>query len=586
MASYDSYSFYRRVWARQDELDKERKLWDPQRQEIVEHFRPDLPVYGAEESSAETGTFLHQTMTEGTGAWAAQVMARGFQSAMVGPSLKWFRHVMRQIRLRGIDPINAWLQRFDDYLCEGVYRPSNFYEVIGQNVLDGITIGSPVMLIEQDYKRRCLQCKLPHYDQNYLMRDWFGEDIGYHRKFELNNLNAARRFGRKNLPPTIQDELKNGEHFKKHTYLQAVYDAGDPILRNFTDEPPPRPDGSNLMYRPLVVRPWVEFYFCRDSQGDARYEAALPAGVPGYHHKPFCAWHYWRNDHETYARTPAWYAIYDEKGGMSGWATMHDSAQLAASPAMIGLAAMKGRTGPHKVKAGRWTWAKTAEEYDRPPRPIVDNLRYPHAMEFVDRLDDKRKRHFHIDLFRMLDEYHREHKQPPTAFEIAQMLAEKNAQIGPAIESFDRGLLGPVDARIVEIEARSGRLFRETEPPEELLGMTLDDMMPVFTGPLAQAQKVAVTMRRVQDPLTMAAPIFDIWPDAKYKVKADVLTERILEDLDFYQDAIATEQEYNAIMDFLTRQRARQTALEEANLAAETVSKLAGKEPLKALGAA
>lgn len=569
MTAYSKTCFYDRVIARQSEMESDRSIWDAQRQDIVEYYRPDLTVYS--DSSAETGSFVHEAMVEGTGAWAAGVMARGFQSAMVGPSLKWFRHLMSRMRLRGVDRINAWLQRFDDYMREGVYRPSNYYELMGQNVLDGISIGSPVMLMQEVVGKGFIHFKLPHYMQNYLMRDDWGEDIAYHGKWELSNLSAMRHFGKENLPPTIQQELESGNHKTKHKYLHVIYEVGDPILYDFEDDSDQwqKPKGSNIMYRPVIMRRWCQYYFCMDST-DIGYKGALPAGIPGFDYKPFSAWHYWRNSHETYARTPSWYGIYDEKGGQGAWTTMYEAAHRAGDPPMLLLAAMKARA---RIRPGGRTYAQDDNEYDRPPKEIITSARYPHAIDFVDRIDDKRQRHFHVDLFRMLDRYHQEHKQPPTAFEIAQMIAEKNAQIGPAIESFDRGLLSPVDQRLMEIEARSGRLFNQTEPPEELMGMTLDDLMPMFTGPLAQAQKIAVTMRKIMDPLSMAAPVFEQWPDAKYKIKGDVLVEKLLEDLDFYQEAIATEEEYDAIMDALTRQRAKERALQEASVVADMVPK-------------
>jgi hypothetical protein len=207
-------------------------------------------------------------------------------------------------------------------------------------------------------------------------------------------------------------------------------------------------------------------------------------------------------------------------------------------------------------------------------------------MDFVDRISDNRKRHFHIDLFRLLDEFTRTHKQQPTAYQVAQMLNEKNVQIGPAIQSFERGLLGPVDNIFMEIEINSGRFWRETEPPDTVF-QTNGNLQPRFTGPLAQAQRLSVAMRRLTDSLSMATPIFDRWPDSIHKIDEGVLLERVLEELDFYQDAIVDQDTYNEIKEAISMSRQRQAMLENASVAADVAQKLGTEtqdgSPLKQL---
>ena len=127
MTAYNKLNFYERVMSRHAELVQDKQIWVPQLQSIVEHFRPDLTI--SSKNSAD-GAFLHDNIVEGTGPWAAGVMARGFTGATVGRTLKWIRHQMGQMKFRGHDELNAWLQRVDDYLREQVYGQSNFYEII------------------------------------------------------------------------------------------------------------------------------------------------------------------------------------------------------------------------------------------------------------------------------------------------------------------------------------------------------------------------------------------------------------------------------------------------------------------------
>lgn len=570
---YKDDTFYKRAMARQAQMEADRSEWDSQREVIVEHFRLDITKYAAK-STSEVGKFLHDGVVEGTGAWSAGVMARGFTGSMVGSTLKWLRSVFSQMSYRGNDRLNEWLQHLDDYLLETTFKRSNFYEAIGPDVLDGITIGSPVMISEEDEKTGAIVCKCPHYKENYIMRDWFGNDVAYHRKFEADAINAALFFGRDNLPKDVQDSLKDGDHTKKSTYLMVIYHQDDPIFHDLKKHSGEKV--SNIIYEPVPMRPWC-LYYMPYACSDVRYQGALPAGAPGYFHKPFNAWHYYRNPNETYARTPAWQAIYDEKGGQSAWTSLYEVGEKAARRPLIALKEMKGNV---KTAPGKVTWVEDDRQYDSPPKPLDENINYPHHADFVDRVDNKRKRHFHIDLFRMLDEYHREHKQPPTAYQISQMLAEKNLQIGPAISSFDKGLLGPIYERFIEIELRSGRLAKQVPPPPEFFD-TDGDIVCQLIGPLAQAQKLAVTMRRIMEPLQMADYIFEKWPDSVNKIKPDILLEKLLEDSDFYQNALNSKEDYDQIIASLNMARQEMMNLEKFKLFADSASKLDNKDSPK-----
>jgi hypothetical protein len=217
-------------------------------------------------------------------------------------------------------------------------------------------MGSPVMLIEENIADRVIECKLPHYSENYLKRDWFGNDILYHREFEISSMTAMMKFGKENLPESIQKQLERGDHTTKSKFLMVVYSAGDPIFDDLNDSDVEA--RGNVQIQPVVNRPWVMHHFVMEAT-DKKDQGHLPERNYGYFHKPFAAWHYWRNSQETYARTPAWAAIYDEKGGQAAWTTMFDVAESAARPAMMGMGSMRtwGRVSLHGHKTTRNTTA-------------------------------------------------------------------------------------------------------------------------------------------------------------------------------------------------------------------------------------
>lgn len=541
---YAKRKFYDRVYDRHAEMKKHRNLWDPQCDDIVEYCRPDL-ILGDSLTTSE-GEFQGESIVEGSAFFSELTWQRGFMGLQVGAKINWLRYVLRVLDTRmakyfkGNDRVNKFTQELQHYMLE-VYRRSNYYSEMPNFVLDGGTIGSPVMLIEEDLVNTKNVCKVPHYTQRYLKKDWFGNDIALHIEHEMTLLEAVGFFKRENLPRTMQNKLKAGHHSDMVKFLQVIYRAGDEILRDLPDSVP-------------ILGPWMEFYFASEQVEETEKR---PIRAKLYRSKPFVSWHYSRRSNETYARTPAWWAIYDIKGNSAGWETLFLTAEKQADPPMIMLQQMRARTD---LMPGGEVLAATDKEYDRPPKPIEQNTKYPFVVDFMDRLRGNIDRFFHVDLFMQIQNYQKEHTQPPTAYEIMRMEAEKNVQIGPAIEGYEK-FMGEVDGRMMEIENNAGRL---PEIPPEIQDLAEGTIEPMFVGPLAQAQMVGQMFQKLQSGMgivEMVAPYSE--EAARFKLKWPELMEKALENIDFYQDIINSQEEYDFIVQSV-REEQRQMAMAEA----------------------
>ena len=582
--AWEELSLYDRfVYRRQVDMEKDREPFDKVREEVVHYLRPDLTGNADTDTGKPTGKIV-----DSTGAFDANIMSNWFVGNLVGPSLDWIRYRMSDRRLKGNDVFSAFLQRSAEFMLEDVYPYpySNFYETNNNFALDGITIGSPVMLLEEDPVSRNKITTIPHYTENYLMRDWFGNDVAYHRKWKVTNFAAMQAFG-DSLPFNIQTEISQGQLDIKHTYLMCIARAGDAIFKY--ENPIPE----NTI--PLL-RPWMQLWFAVPA-GDItqklplNYRLAppeqggglLPTTSPGYWHKPFHAWHYKRLSFETYSRTPGWSALPDVKGLNQAWRTIHEVAQQKARPAVSALEKLKGKL---HLGAEGVTWL---ENMGDEPKAYNDNANYSWAMDFIDGRTKTVGRHFFADMARMIETYSRDHKQPPTAYQLSQMISETMVLVGPAITGYAGPFLNAIDEQFLELEMRSGRFFAQTEPPDEILE-TSGVMQPVFTGPLIQALRGAMLSKRIQQPLTMAAPIFDIWPDAKHKIRAADLVEKILEGHDFPQDLIVGGEEYEGVMESVNAERQQQKALDNMEQMAKIVPELQSEtnenSPLKAISEA
>ena len=600
MPTWDQQNLYERfVDYRQVEMESEKGLYSDVNKEVVEYLRPDLTG----NTDSDIGKAMGGSIVEGTAHFDAAVMAKWFMGNMVGPALHWIRYEMSQRKFRGDDTFNAFLQRMADFMLEQVYAYpySNFYEVNGHFVLDGLTTGSPVMLTEYDAENTRNVCILPHYTENFLLRNWFGDDTAYHRKFQVSNFQALQAFGSKGpdgkavagiLPAMIRNEISQGQYSTKHSYLMCIARAGDAIFQDLKPE-----------YQIPLIRPWMQLWFCmeastaeekhplnyqpmqRDNEPNVRQDGSqilMPTSAPGFYHKPFNAWHYHRLPHETYSRTPGWYSLPDVKGLNSAWRTIHDTANEAAAPSTMAVESLKGKL---KLGAKGVTWIPD-EQWDKKPATFDRRAQYSWAMDFIERRDKTVGRHFFRDIARMIENYSRDHTQPPTAYQLSQMISETLVLIGPAITSYAGPALGTINELFLESQMLTGRLFAETDPPDELFE-TNGEVNAVFTGPLLQGLRLSMQAKQIEQPMMMVTPIFEMFPESKYVIRGSDLVEKILEGSNFPQEIIVPKKERDEAIAAMREEVAQAKMIERMGAMSDIVPKLQGetseKSPLRAI---
>lgn len=234
------------------------------------------------------------------------------------------------------------------------------------------------------------------------------------------------------------------------------------------------------------------------------------------------------------------------------------------------------------------TWIPD-QNWEKKPETFKRQANYTWAMDFIDRRSDTVGRHFFRDMARMIDSYSREHTQPPTAYQLSQMISETLVLIGPAITSYAGPALQNIDDQFMESQTGTGRLFAETMPPDELFESS-GGVSPVFTGPLLQGLRYAMLSKRIEQPLMMAAPIFELAPEGKQAVRWVDLVEKILEGGDFPQDIIVPKEERDAAIEAMHADQRQQQMVEQMGEVAGMVPQLQGEtaegSPLRAMSEA
>ena len=567
--AYSSMKFARRIINRQAEYEIRRGLTDAQNDVICELFRPDL-VKGLVGQKQE-GAFSGSGIIEGTGPHAAIVWSRGFTGNMVSRKSAWFRDKVKEppswmgVKFKGNDEVNRYIQDMDDHLNE-VYRRSTFHDVILQYALDGGTTSSPVMLRERDIVNDRIVCKVPDYSQRWIDKDIFGMDNVLHIKWEWNALEAKEMFGSEQLPQVVKVQLDNGAHYSKTEYLQCIYPAGDPIFDDL-------PEGEEI----AVTHPWMEFFICLDAT-DTEQKTLKPLNRgPGYYSRPFSSWHYWRNWHEIYGRSMAWWAVYDVKGNNKYWESIFGEAELNLQPPTWAMGYLNGimDLGPRGQN-----FAQGEDDYERPPQFLDRHSNYRASMDFADRLAIAIKRHFHNDIFMGATAAVQGQDQPESVYAHWLMESERNVQLLPQVETFENQFLRDNHEAFIDSERMAEPAYpwgRLPEPPDIVKEYGDGTADVEFIGRLSMSQERDITLQRYFNNIGMSEIFFKYDPMLVNKIKWGQTYEKFLEAGNFPAADIVPEEEYEAIRQAIN-QRDLQAELAETGLKeAQAAKNLQGK---------
>jgi len=576
--AYAVQTLCKRIVNRQGDYETQRALVDAQTDEICELFRPDL-VKG-KVGEKKIGAFEGSKIVEGTGPYSALIWQRGFLGSMLSRKSDWFKDRLKEppswtgIKFKGNDQVNQYLQDFDDHVSS-IYKRSNYYDVMPNFVLDAGTVGSPVMLKEQDIINDRLIFKVPNYSQRWLAKDIFGRDNVVHIKWEWNAIEALEFFGKDQLPSIVKQQLKNGTHYIKSQYLQVIYPAGDPIF-------------DNLPKAVDVTHPWMEFFVFLDNKDQTNQKTLKPLNKgPGYFTRPFSTWHYWRNWHEVYGRSMAWWAIYDVKGCNAMWEALFGEAEMSVRPPTWAMGELCGLLdlGP-----GGQNWADSVQSYQTPPMFLNRGANFNVAIDFADRIKGSIERHFHVPLFMMVNQLAFSRNQPETAYGLFRMEAERTGQLAPQVETYENQVLGDTHESILDMERMAEPAYpwgRLPQPPDIVLENSEGVLDVEFIGQLSMAQVRDRTINNFYRNIGISELVFGIKPETIEKVKWSTALERVLEAGNFAQNDIVPEEEYQALIQAMN-QRAKQAELaEQAPKITQAVKNLQGvtekQSPLKLL---
>ncbi len=561
MPQWQDKPLFDRIFDLLAQIEKKHVKFNRARDSIVDYFRPDL---GSDVDPDGDGTFFGENIYDGVGPWAVGVMSRGFQGGLVSADADWIAHETRRTELDDVDELDLWLQEVKGHVS-AAYQNSNFYRVLPNFTKDGITIGSPLMFIEEsDVVAGTITFKPQHYKTVFIFYGPDNEPEGVIIKDEnwtlkkiVDKFAKTEDQQKEKLSRQLVSGIDNGAYYKEHTIIRAVFKRNNPVwdVAEFA-----KPAGE-----------WISVYFEAKTQEDRKNDPLL---TEQYFSRPFVTWNFDKKFHEAISRTPAFEAIYDIITQQQITLDGLDNLNLKNHPPRQVLEDHRNSID-FDAQGLNFT---SREDYKFPPRALdmIGDIRL--SKEELELNAQRVKRWFFTDQFLKFTDLTATLREQPSVAQIVKIAAELAVQVNPGIATYTTGFLADTDARILDILVRQGRGPFAPERLDEIFQIVagiigpkeaaLMSLIPVFIGPLARAQKVKQELDPMLDGLSALIPLFEVYPDLKNAIREYPTAQDILRAVGFPLKNLRPEDEYDQIVAELNEARARmeqqQFALEAA----------------------
>lgn len=528
----------KQIIKRQKQLEELRQPWDNLWYSICQYVVPRrYDITGDKEKGRKVGTDIY----DGTPLGALNLLADGLHGYLVSPSIQWFRLQFRNRALNENWYVRKWLQECAEQMY-AEFASSNFYESMSEYFLDGGSIGTATLYIEEDINEDVINFSCRHPGEIFIAENKYGKVDTVYRRFKLSARQAEQRFGKDVLSERLKLAAKQtpDQEFK---FYHAVFPNTD---RDVTKQ-----DNKNFPFASVYVE----------------VDAEEVVGQSGYRMNPFHVWRWKKNSNEVYGRSPASDALVDIIKLNQIGKDMLQASHMSVDPPLNVPQEMKGRVRIHPHGMNYYT------SDGRTISPIHTGINFPVGVDREERAQKIIEDHFKVDFFLMLARAEREQ----TATEVLEKAGEKAAVLGTTIGRLNSECLNPVIDRVFDILWNAGKL---PEPPGEVLASGESRIEVDYLGPLAQAQRRFFRTQGIASSFERAAPIFQLAPETVDVIDFDEALREILDASGAPVKAIRTRDDVKEIREARNQAAQQQAQMEQMERGAGVTKQLAQADKL------
>lgn len=531
---------YRRRWSTLDQSAEEYKpLW----RELNEYVLPWSGRFlfsDRDIKEIRRGKNVYNSVTNN----AVETAASGLHGGLTSPSRPWFELTASDPDLMEDAEVKTWI--YNLLLNERrVLSKSNFYGMIGVLYREMLVYGQGVMLIESDIKNGGIRCRTLTCGEYRLAA---GSDLRIntlYRKYAATAAQLREDFEEKNLSQAVKDALKHGRLDDVFYIIHCIQPWG-----TFDSSTHPT---------------WeYESVYFEESSDDHD----LLLARRGYRTKPFVAVRWGVKGDDVYGYGPGVMSLSDIRQLQTQERAYVNAVNWVADPAWVVPTSLKDRVANGDIRPGVVVEADTQDA--QVIRPLMsqgfdfNNIRQKIA-EVVERIREA----FYNPLFLMVTS----RQQAMTATEVAQLVEEKSAVLGPVLESIQSEVFDVVIERIYDI--MDNELTIIPPAPESLRGA---DLKVEYISLLAKAQRIA-GFGDLQYFLGIAGQVIQAFPDSAKKLNADEIIDVVATTIAIPPKVVRTDREVEAIRKQEAQQMQQRQQMENIPAIAGAARDLSQAEP-------
>ena len=477
----------RHIERKLNNLELERKSWEPQWRDLAAHFLPHRARFLNAGDKTNEGDRRNNRLFDSTGRLAARTLASGMQSGLTSPARPWFQLALQNEEIAQRDDAKCWLH--DTYTrMVAVFRASNFYEQVHTLYGELAVSGTGCMFVEED-PETVVRFKTLTVGEYSLDTDASGRVNTVYRRIRMTAAQILESW-----PDACPQDIRDKAEKDNQEWIEVIH-AVEPNKEHKAE----RKDGKS--------RPFTSVYML-NSGGKTILEES------GYYEFPALCPRWETTGGDIYGRSPAMDALPDCRMLQRMAKDGIEALEMEVRPP---LNVTTGGNEPVDISPGSINHlppAAAGQQVIAPLYQVRANLGALEAAKAATR--DQIKEALFNNLFMMLANI----DKSMTATEVAERNAEKMLMLGPVLDRLRSETFQPLIDRVGGVMHRQGLL---AVAPDYMQGESVEIE---FVSILAQAQKQA-GISAIQQIAAFVAQLAQINPGTLDKLDSDEAVDEI-----------------------------------------------------------
>ncbi|UQN68279.1 portal protein [Burkholderia multivorans] len=444
-------------------MKEKRQSYEATWNDVIDFLMPRLDKFGQlPRPDSEKGRERSQRMFDSTAPLALRNFVAAMDSMITPATQLWHRLKASNNVLNENAAVKAYLQEVVRVLFAVRYRwQGGFVTQMGATYQSVGLFGPGALMIEHDVGQGIVYRNVP------MQRLWFAENNAgiidkTHVQWELTLRQAAQRFGRENLSPSMQSALERDPEKSAIFYH---------IVEPRADRDPRKLDGRNMRFGSY----WLDEGRDRIIQNS------------GFRTFPFAIGRFYVGTGDAYGGSPACDAMPDTRMVNEMAKTNIRGAQKLVDPPL--LVSEDGVLEGFDLRSGSLNWGGLDEKGNEMVKPLLMGKQAQIGIEFTQDTRQTINQWFYVTLFQILVD-----SGDMTATEVLERAQEKGVLLAPTLGRTQSELLGPLIERELDILAEAAQL---PEMPRELINAGANVEIE-YDSPLNKAMRAGESAATLQ----------------------------------------------------------------------------------------